>query len=91
MSGMRYAEKLKIEAVKQVTEGGYPVARVAQRLGVSAYSLYQWVKQYGVPEAERLQARSQPDELRRLKPELKGVTEERDILKKAAKLPFLCF
>lgn len=49
MSGKRYAEELKIEAVMQVTEGGYPVAQVAQRLGVSAYSLYQWIKQYGLP------------------------------------------
>jgi transposase-like protein len=29
MSGKRYAEELKIEAVRQVTEGGYPVAQVA--------------------------------------------------------------
>jgi transposase len=84
MSGKRYAEELKIEAVKQVTEGGYRVAEVAERLGVSVHSLYQWVKQYGVPEAERLQTRSQADELRQLKAELKRVTEERDILKKAA-------
>jgi transposase len=84
MSDKRYAEELKIEAVRQVTDGGYPVTEVAQRLGVSAHSLYQWVKQYGAPEAERLQTRSQADELRRLKAELKRVTEERDILKKAA-------
>lgn len=84
MSGKRYAEELKIEAVKQVTESGHRVAEVADRLGVSGYSLYQWIKQYGVPEAERLQSRSQADELRWLKAELKRVTEERDILKKAA-------
>lgn len=65
MSGKRYAEELKIEAVKQVTEGGYRVTEVTE-------------------VGERLQTRSQADELQRLKAELKRVTEERDILKKAA-------
>jgi len=37
-----------------------------------------------VPEAQRKAADSQSDEMRRLKAELKRVTEERDILKKAA-------
>ena len=36
MSGKRYAEELKIEAVKQVTEGGYRLSEVAERLGVSS-------------------------------------------------------
>lgn len=44
MSGKRYAEELKIEAVKRVTEGGYLVSEVVARLGVSVHSLYQWVK-----------------------------------------------
>ena len=43
-----------------------------------------WIKRYGVPEEERKAVNSQADELRRLKAELKRVTEERDILKKAA-------
>ena len=37
-----------------------------------------------MPAAERQVQGSQTDELRRLKAELKRVTEERDILKKAA-------
>ena len=32
MSGKRYPEEFKIEAVKQVTEKGYSVAEVATRL-----------------------------------------------------------
>lgn len=84
MSGKRYPEEFKIEAVKQITEKRYPVAEVATRLGVSQHSLYQWLKLYGQPEADRRDAQSQQDELRRLKAELKRVTEERDILKKAA-------
>ena len=37
-----------------------------------------------MPEAQRNEQRSQQEEVRRLKAELKRVTEERDILKKAA-------
>ena len=38
-SGNRFPEEFRIEAVKQITERGYPVAEVASRLGVSQYSL----------------------------------------------------
>ena len=84
MSSKRYPEEFKIEAVKQVTERGYPVVEVATRIGVSPHSLYEWVKRYSVPEPERLETQSQSAEIRKLKAELRRVTEERDILKKAA-------
>jgi len=35
MSGKRYTDEFKIEAVRQITEGGYPVQEVAARLGVT--------------------------------------------------------
>jgi len=44
MSNQRYTPEFKDEAVRQVTERGYTVAEVSQRLGVSAHSLYKWVK-----------------------------------------------
>ena len=81
MSGKRYTEEFKMEAVKQVTERGHPVAEVAGRLGVTAHSLYQWIKKYRLTEPERRSAEDQQGEVRRLKVELKRVTEERDILK----------
>jgi transposase len=84
MSTKRFTEEFKIEAVKQITERGHAVAEVAGRLGVSTHSLYQWTKRYSVPHAEREANKDQQAELRRLKAELKRVTEERDILKKAA-------
>jgi transposase len=46
--------------------------------------LYQWIKARRTPPGERQALLPQTDELRRLKAELKRVTEERDILKKAA-------
>jgi len=84
MSNKRYPEEFRIEAAKQVTERGYPVAEVASRLGVSIHSVYAWIKQYGVPTETRQEQQRQSAEIRRLKAELKRVTEERDILKKAA-------
>lgn len=80
----RFPEEFKIEAVKQVTERGHRVAEVAARLDVSQHSLYAWIKQYSLPPEQRVAQDQQADELRRLKAELKRVTEERDILKKAA-------
>ena len=84
MSSKRYPEEFKIEAVKQVTDRGHAVADVASRLGVSQHSLYEWLKRYSLPKGERAELQGQSAEIRRLKMELKRVTEERDILKKAA-------
>jgi transposase len=84
MSNPRYPEEFKIQAVNQVTEKKLPVADVAARLGVSTHSLYAWIKRYSKPQAERQQDDDQHAELRRLRAELKRVTEERDILKKPA-------
>lgn len=84
MSQKRYPEEFKIEAVRQIVERGHPVAEVLARLGVSQHSLYKWIKAYGVPKPERQAQATQAEELRRLKAELKRVTEERDILKMAA-------
>lgn len=87
MSSQRYPPEFKNEAVRQVLERGYTVAEVSQRLGVSAHSLYKWVKAVK-PEksdeqaAELVEAKS---EILRLRAQMRRVEEERDILKKAAR------
>jgi transposase len=79
MSGqIRYSDDFKIDAVAQVTERGYSVKEVAERLGVSTKSLYTWMTQFAKPQKQT----DQEVEVRRLKKELARVTEERDILKK---------
>ncbi len=83
MGKANFTEDFKRDAVLQVTERGYPVAEVAARLGISKYSLYEWKKRYAKP-AEAPRDDDQAAEVRRLKRELQRVTEERDILKKAA-------
>jgi transposase len=80
----RYTEEFKIEAVRQVVDRGYSVAEVADRLGTTTHSLYAWKKKYGPDSAEHQAKAETSQEIRRLKKELRRVTEERDILKKAA-------
>lgn len=80
----RFTEEFRVEAIKQVTERGFAVKDVSQRLGVSTHSLYQWIKRYGVPTEQRLAKEDQAAHIKKLEAELRRVTEERDILKKAA-------
>jgi transposase len=84
MTRQRYPETFKIEAVKQITERGCPVADVARAIGVSSYSLYAWFKQYGKPAEQRHEESALQAEIRRLKAELRQVTEEHNILKEGA-------
>jgi len=84
MSSKRYPEEFKIEAVKQITERGYPVSEVSRRLGVTTHSLYAWVKKYGPDKGIHQAKVDEQAELKRLRKELARVTEERDLLKKAA-------
>lgn len=84
MSGKRYTEEFKKETVKQIIEEEYSVSSVARRLGVSSHSLYAWRKKYGSKVGEFSQESRQKEEIKQLKSKLKRVTQERDILKKAA-------
>lgn len=79
--GQSIGEEFKRDAVRQITERGYPVAQVSQRLGVSQHSLDEWKKKFAASNAK---GNDEAEEIRRLKKELARVTEERDILKKAA-------
>jgi transposase len=81
--GIRYTEEFKKDAVSQVTDRGYTVKEVSDRLGISTKSLYDWIKQYSKPESLRVKETEQVRENRRLRAELARVTEERDIFKKA--------
>ena len=66
-------------------ERGFTVVDVATRIGIPKHTLYGWVQAAKklAPAASAVAA-SDSAEVRRLKAELKRVTEERDILKKAA-------
>lgn len=79
MSKANFSDDFKRDAVRQITERGYPASEVSKRLGVSTHSLYAWKKQF----AELIGGDDKDAEIRRLKRELLRVTEEPDILKKA--------
>ena len=87
MSGQRYSPEFKDEAVRQVIERGYSAAEVAARLGVSAHSIYKWVKAVKPDSTEKhhkelINAKS---EILTLKANLRRTEEENEILKKAAR------
>lgn len=78
MGKPNFSDEFKRDAVAQITERGYPVAEVSQRLGVSQHSLYAWKRRF----AKVVSGDTSKDaEIRQLKRELARVIEERDILK----------
>ncbi|EBQ8600574.1 IS3 family transposase [Salmonella enterica] len=83
MSGKRYPEEFKIEAVKQVVDRGHSVSSVATRLDITTHSLYAWIKKYGPESSTHKEQSDAQSEIRRLQKELKRVTDERDIFKKS--------
>ncbi|EEW1771503.1 transposase [Escherichia coli] len=87
MGTPRFTPEFKEEAVRQITERGYSVAEVSDRLGVSAHSLYKWLRAIKPDNSEQhardlLEAKS---EILKLRAQLKRTEEKRDILKKAAR------
>ncbi|QJY62565.1 IS3 family transposase [Salmonella enterica] len=83
MSGKRYPEEFKIEAVKQVIDRGHSVSSVATRLDITTHSLYAWIKKYGPDSSTNKEQSDAQAGIRRLQKELKRVTDERDIFKKS--------
>lgn len=87
MSNQRFSPEFKDEAVRQIVDRGYSVAEVSERLGVSAHSLYKWIKAIKPDKTDEqdvalIESRS---EVLKLRAQLKRTEEERDILKKAAR------
>ncbi|HEX7854506.1 MAG TPA: IS3 family transposase [Sphingobium sp.] len=80
MGNAKFSDEFKRDAVAQITERGYRVAEVSERLGVSQHSLYSWRKQFGQVASGDA---ARDAEIRQLKRDLARMTEERDILKKA--------
>jgi transposase len=79
MGKVNFSDDFKRDAVAQITDRGYAIAEVSQRLGVSQHSLYQWKRKFSQPSG----GDNRDAEIRRLKRELARVTEARGILKKA--------
>jgi transposase len=80
-----YPIEFRREAVELLRRSGKTVPQLAAELGVSPQSLRNWARQIDVDEgrAEGLTS-DEREELRRLRREVRTLTEEREILKKAA-------
>jgi len=83
-----YSGEFKREAVRLFELGEKPAAQLALELGIRRNLLYKWQKELakgaGAFRGSGRKPLEQRSEVERLKAELRKVTEERDILKKAA-------
>ena len=84
MNSSRFTPEFKEEAVRQIVERGYSVSEVSERLGVSAHSLYKWVKAVKPDKTTQLAADllAAKTEILTLKSQLRITEDERDILKR---------
>ena len=85
----RYPKEFKIEAVRLLKLGSKPASELAMELGVKRTLLYRWRDQLETKGELAFPGSGRPklnqlNEISLLKKELKEVTKERDILKKAA-------
>ena len=80
-----YSEGFRREAVRLLRTSGRSVPQLAEELGCSPQSLRNWARRLDVDKgrAEGLTT-DEREELRRLRREVRTLTEEREILRKAA-------
>jgi transposase len=83
----QYTKEFRQSSAKHAVESDQSIGVTAINLGIHETTLYSWVAKYYPDRNKRQETDTQlnpDDELKRLKKELKRVTMERDILKKAA-------
>jgi transposase len=85
----QYDAAFKAEAVRLWQSGRDSAEKTARELGISVFNLYKWKREGAAPRAAgALRPPASKEELQgeveRLQRELARVTEQRDILKKAA-------
>ena len=84
MGRRTYSREFKISAVGLVQQQGYTVPQAARSLGVDPASLRGWLKQFPTDAGAAADSvGSVQAELRRLREEVRRLTMEREILKKA--------
>ena len=79
----QYTEEFKRETVELIKSSGRSQAQVARELGISDQNISRWWQAYGqIDNLDETQTVSK-EAYNALQAELRRVTEERDILKKA--------
>jgi transposase len=80
-----YSLEFRQEAVRLLRTSDRTVPQLARELGCSPTSLRNWARQFDVDEGKTPGLTTdEREELRRLRREVKTLSEEREILKKAA-------
>jgi len=88
----RFSKEFKLAAIELLKAGQKPGTQIALELGIARNLLYKWAAELDVKSGDAQAAFNGPGrkllteqpEIEQLKRELARVTEERDILKKAA-------
>lgn len=82
-----YSAEFKESAVKLAIENDQPVSKTAEELGINKNTLHTWISKFHQakkPKIKQVEDERIYDELKILCKENKRLTDERDILKKAA-------
>jgi transposase len=82
-----YSAEFRESSVKLVIGSDQPITQTAKDLGVNPNTLHTWINKYSQPKGPNKIVRTDEhlyEELKRLKKENARLTEERDLLKKAA-------
>jgi transposase len=81
-----FTPEFKRDAIALVAREGRTVSEVARNLGIARSLLQRWIEQSRDQERDGSPRKPRPretEELREIRKQLRDVTEERDILKKA--------
>lgn len=87
MSTTKYSKEFKLDALSLVIEQGYTQTEASKSLGIDRRLLHTWIKTHKKEEEESFRGHGKLSEdqleIRRLREEVKRLTMEKDILKKA--------
>ncbi|SNV45427.1 transposase, IS911 [Legionella spiritensis] len=83
----KYTKKFKLDAISLVTEQGYTCSEAARSLGIHSTILSRWIRE--LADKDNLAFRgngkltAEQSEIRQLREEVRRLTMEKEILKKA--------
>lgn len=83
----RYSKEFKLDAISLVLEQGYTCTEAARSLEINANMLGRWIKEHEAGEGQSFRGNgkltAEQLEIRKLREEVRRLTMEKDILKKA--------
>ena len=87
----KYPKEFKLDAISLVLDQGYKRTEAARSLGINATMLGRWVKEQPTDDGQAFRGNGKltPDqkEVRKLRPQVKRLEMEKDILKRRSSLP----